>query len=199
MNFENITLERLESDLKALKYHSENDSYLQTYPEFIRYFKSIPHGQISEHHLVIASHFVYGWMPTIIHLGTEKLEETLFYFRAAHAGTLLNEEELHKLKWVINNSMVGLSKLLHFMNPQTYAIWDSRIFRYATGKKTSYGIDQPANYLTYLNRLQELKDHPEYMGLHRQIEDHYGQELTPMRAMELVMFESDKQFGRVYV
>ncbi|HRL70351.1 MAG TPA: hypothetical protein PLT79_01470, partial [Flavobacterium sp.] len=44
---------------------------------------------------------------------------------------------LEIVKKCINNSLVRISKLLHFINPSIYAIWVSRIFRYITRKKLS--------------------------------------------------------------
>ena len=53
----------------------------------------------------------------------------------AKSGNLLNSEELEIVKKCVNNSLVGTSKLLHFINPSIYAIWDSKIFRNITEKK----------------------------------------------------------------
>lgn len=93
---------------------TENDSYIQTYTEFIKYFDKINAGDINEHNLVIASHFVYGWMPTIIHLNLEQKDKVLFLLNAVKSGHILTENEIGILKKSINNSLVGLSKLLHF-------------------------------------------------------------------------------------
>jgi hypothetical protein len=54
---------------------TKNDSYLVSYPHFLAYFKALDEIQLP--HLVIASHFVYGWMPTILNLDLSKKEEVL--------------------------------------------------------------------------------------------------------------------------
>lgn len=169
---------------------TKNDSYIRTYPEFLKYFASID--QIEEHHLVIASHFVYGWMPTIIQLNLEQKDKVLFLLNAAKNGHILNKSELKILKNSINNSLVGLSKLLHFINPRDYAIWDSRIFRYLTEKKSSYGIDKPENYLEYLNGLKIIAEHTDYGKLHKIITRNFDYEIHPNRAIEITMFETDR-------
>jgi hypothetical protein len=72
---------------------------------------------------------------------------------------------LHKrriIKSTINNSLVGLSKLLHFINPVVYAIWDSRIYRNTTDKKSSYGIGNTQLYLNYLSKLNEIESHVDF-------------------------------------
>ena len=82
---------------------TENDSYIQTYTEFIKYFDKINAGDINEHNLVLASHFVYGWMPTIIHLNLEQKDKVLFLLNAVKSGHILSVNEIGILKKSINN------------------------------------------------------------------------------------------------
>lgn len=191
MEFKNLSFENLMHDADNF-YLPQKDSYIEVYPVFIEYFKSIP--MIEKHHLFISSHFVYGWMPTIIHLDTDPslISQVLFYLNAAKSGHILNSEELEIVQSCINNSMVGLSKLLHFINPRNYAIWDSRIIKYLTGNKYQYGIDKPENYLVYLQKLTEIAQHNNYTDLHSMIEGQLKYKITPMRAIELLMFQSDR-------
>jgi len=151
MKFAQVIFEIIKQDTEKLSI-STSDSYIKAYPEFIQYFQELD--SIEKHQLIISSHFVYGWMPTIITLNITQIDEVLLLLNRAKNGEELTVKELGILKGCINNSMVGLSKLLHFINPEKYAIWDSRIFRYLTGKKSQYGIDRPELYLEYeLNRL----------------------------------------------
>ena len=189
----NLTYENIKTDSERLIL-TENDSYIETYSEFIKYFEDID--KIQRHHLIIASHFVYGWMPTIIQLNTIELEKVLFLLNSAKAGHLLTESELQIIKFCVNNSMVGTSKLLHFINPKIYAIWDSRIYRYLTGKNTSYGIDRPKAYLEYLDGIAKIAEHKNYQELHFNIERNFKYQLSPMRAIEIVMFETDRSRNR---
>lgn len=175
---------------------SENDSYIHTYKEFISYFENIKDGDINEHNLVIGSHFVYGWMPTIIHLNLEQKDKVLFLLNAAKSGHILKVDELEILKTSINNSLVGLSKLLHFINPRDYAIWDSRIFRYLTEKKSSYGIDKPQVYLDYLDGIKNVSEHTDYWILNDLISRHFDYEIYPTRVIEITMFEADRNKQR---
>ena len=147
MNFERVTFEKLVHDAEHFVVFA-NDPYIESYPEFLKYFESLD--IIEKHHLIISGHFVYGWMPTIIQMNMRGLEKVLFLLNAAKSGHVLKIDELETLKHCINNSMVGLSKLLHFINPRDYAIWDSRIYRYLTGKKSQYGVNKTENYYTIL-------------------------------------------------
>jgi len=74
MNFINLTYEKLRSDAVMFSI-VENDSYIEAYPEFLKYFASIE--KIERHHLIISSHFVYGWMPTIIHLDLKGIDGSI--------------------------------------------------------------------------------------------------------------------------
>ena len=194
MKFKNLSYETIKKDAENFTFYG-NDSYIETYPEFLLYFKKLD--QIEKHHLIISSHFVYGWMPTIIQIDTKDIDKVLFLLNAAKAGHILNVEELKLLKNCVNNSLVGLSKLLHFINPRDYAIWDSRIFRYLTENKSNYGIDNPILYLEYLKGLNHISEHKDYGMLHALIERYFDYPIEPMRVLELVMFETDRKRGRL--
>ncbi len=189
MRFKNLNIETLQRDSVNFKL-SENDSYLITYPYFLKYFKDID--EIKEEHLVISSHFVYGWMPTILYLNLDEKEKVLTLLNMVKNGHIINQPELEILKKSINNSLVGVSKLLHFINPQHYAIWDSRILRYLTGNKSSYGIDNPKWYLEYLKGIKEIIENSGFTKLHSVIEGIYGDKIYPTRAIEILMFQTDK-------
>lgn len=186
--FRDIQLKELKLELDKLDLIES--SYIKSYPFFINYFENIE--TIKLEHLIIASHFVYGWMPTIIDLSFKNTEAVLKVLNKAKQGELLNEGELLIGKKAINNSLVGLSKLLHFINPSVYAIWDSRIFRFLTHKKSSYGISEPINYLKYLNYLGVLVLDSRFKNIHKNVNQIVGYEVSSLRAIELIMFEADK-------
>ncbi|MDT0648400.1 hypothetical protein RM545_17040 [Zunongwangia sp. F260] len=181
-----LNLELIKEEL--LEFSIVNNSYINTYHEFIRYFEKIE--QIEKHHLIISSHFVYGWMPTILSLNQEKLPEVLKLLNQVKNGYLLTAPELEILKNCINNSLVGLSKLLHFIKPEIYAIWDSRIFRFLTGKKSTYGINRPTAYLSYLQDLKKITDQQEFEQHYQKIQENFNYPISKFRAIEIVMFQS---------
>jgi len=73
-------------------------------------------------------------MPKVRQLKNTPFEEIIAILNRAKIGEPLKVKELDALKACINNSLVGASKLLHFINPEQYAIWDSKIFKYVTGR-----------------------------------------------------------------
>lgn len=166
-------------------------SYLQTYPDFIQYFQEIV--EIQKHHLVIGSHFVYGWMPTILRLDLSHLDHTVELLNDVKTGRLLTTEDLKYLKGKINNSLVGVSKLLHFIAPQNYAIWDSWIYKAIFHQEPyNYRLGNVKVYIEYLELLKKLEKYREYPQMHRIIEEKVGYQLSTLRAIEMVIFENSK-------
>tara|TARA_Y100000815_G_C13117776_1_gene415642 strand:+ start:88 stop:672 length:585 start_codon:yes stop_codon:yes gene_type:complete len=188
----------LELIQKELKYFAvDNNSYIDSYTEFIKYFQQI--NTIEKHHLIISGHFVYGWMPTIISLNQDNLPEVLRLLNQVKQGHLLTANELALLKNCINNSMVGLSKLLHFIRPDLYAIWDSRIFKFLTGKKSTYGINKPTAYLKYLQDLKKITDQKEFDKFFQEIQKSFQYPISKFRAIEIVMFQSKTDFEKIAI
>lgn len=190
MVFKNLNFKSIYADATNFAL-TDNDTYVEAYIEFIEYFKRIK--RIEKHHLIISSHFVYGWMPTMLKLKTNELEGVLSYLNMSKLGEPLDIEKLEVLKSSINNSVVGVSKLLHFINPEDYAIWDSRIFRYLTEKKSDYGISKIENYLEYLKGIKEISKHENYSKLHNIVAEKFKYDIHPTRAIEIVMFETDRK------
>lgn len=190
MNFKNLSIENLKLDAENITI-DKKDSYIKSYPEFIKYFET--NSPVKEHHLIIGSHFIYSWMPTILTLKLDNIEEVLRLLNEVINGKVLIEAELETLKTCINNSMVGLSKLLHFINPANYAIWDSRILNYCTGQSSQYGIDKPKNYIAYIKKLNEISKEKQFNELYAAIKKYFDYPITAMRAIEIIMFQTNKK------
>lgn len=216
----NLTAERLLQDAKEFSIDPSSESYIKSYSVFLKFFQD--NGEnMDDDKLIILSHIIYSWMPTIITLHTtiqskEKEEINILtdvikiLDKARKDDQLLNIQELSILKECINNSMVGSSKMLHFTAPEKYPIWDSRILRYVTTEKTSsvtekfstYGIDNPALYLEYTNKLQEIAASDKYKEIKSafyekiegsKLKDYLNNDLSRIRIMEMIMFEADKK------
>lgn len=82
--FKAITIEGLETYLNSIEL--KGVSYIDTYPFFVKYFDDIE--TIEKEHLIIASHFVYGWMPTIIDLKLKNTDAVLGILNKAKQGEL---------------------------------------------------------------------------------------------------------------
>ena len=163
-------------------------SYLIAYPVFIDYFQSIK--TITANELIIGAHFVYGWMPTIITLGFCDMQDACTKLNRVKAGERLQLKELEPLQQLVNNSVVGLSKLLHFVKPELYPIWDSNVAVYVTGRPyPANKIQKIQNYLHFINLCDELISNPAYELIHKVLIDRVGgQSMSRLRSLDLIMF-----------
>ena len=172
---------------KLIKFAPE-DSFICSYPEFIKYFKNVKH--IERHHLIIAANFTYGWMPTMFRFKSSNFEKAIEVLNRAKQENFIDDKDLQCLVNLINNSIVGASKILHFVNPEHFGIWDSRVYRYLFGNFSMLKLNKFDNYRTYLKDCQEVIKDFKFAPVHKSINDKIGYQVTPVRAAELVMFMS---------
>lgn len=163
-----------------------NDSFLRSYPEFLRYFRELP--VVEEHHLIIAANFTYGWMPTMIRFKSTRFDEGAAILNRVKSGQPLSDDDITCLAILINNSLVGASKLLHFVDPNRYAIWDSRVYQYLHGSFSLYQLHRLRNYRAYLDACLTVVVNPAFPAIHQSMNAKIGYPVTPLRAVELVMF-----------
>lgn len=187
-----VSIERIAQDEKDKEFYL-NPSDMLSYQEFVSYFRNLE--IINLHNFVIGANFAYGWMPTILEIKKNRgeLSETITILNAVKKGKLIDREALTNLRDTINNSLVGASKLLHFVNPDVYAIWDSRVYKYITGKiPYDYQIKDMDYYLSYLKNCEDIAQDPAFPPVHASINHKIGYIVTPYRAIELVMYINGK-------
>ena len=180
-----IGIEKFVSDSKSK--WVKKQVYDLSYPEFLKYFDGVE--PITKHHLIIAINFTYGWMPTAFKFKSEDFKEPLTILNMAKKGIIPTVEQLEVLKGLLNNSLVGTSKLLHFINPNRFAIWDSRVYRYLTGNEAyANRIGDCESYLSFLELCEYLIDLKEFDEVHNHICDTIGYQMTRYRTVELNMY-----------
>ena len=180
-------------DVYQIETHTQIDreqSYIRSYPHLQAWLNSKL--VLDEQNLICAAHMVYGWMPTILELHPGES------FSSHDGVTLLNKArkqgslsvgEIDQLAGLVNNSVVGASKLLHFVNPEAFAIWDSRIYRFIHSQEAHhYRVNSAAEYERYLAQLRQLRQDPRLAGFHASINRKMGYEVSALRALEVVMF-----------
>ena len=157
-----------------------------SYREFLNFFKFKE--VLTEHDIIIGAYFTYGWMPTMLDLRGDLTEVTTIA-NSVKNGVEIDQESFMKVAIAINGSAVGASKLLHFINPETHAIWDSRVYRYIhQNEPHDYRIKSPPAYWSYLETLDLLSKDKRFPNVKKHLETMIGYEVTAKRAAELVMF-----------
>ena len=173
----------------ANNFKSIEENYLLSYPYFLNYFQNLE--SINLENLVIGISFTYSWMPTILKaLNLKNTEKVLFILNEVKKGKLIDEQQLTTLKTTFNNSLVGTSKLLHFINPKQYAIWDSRVFRFLNNVEPhKYRLEKPRAYIEYLKLIEELKNEKAFTAFFELMKQKVGYDITEYRALELAFFK----------
>ena len=168
-----------------------NDSYIVSYPYFLDYFSKKEMYVVED--VVCGAHMVYGWMPTILdlYLGPGKLTlgEAAEILSALKRSGEVSDYNLEKLAGLINNSLVGTSKLLHFIAPENHAIWDSRVYSFVYEERPyNDRVNQVLKYRKYLDILKELQRDQRFNQFHSLMNKKIGYEVSPLRALEIVMY-----------
>lgn len=165
----------------------EIKSFFISYPYYLQYFKNLPGDEIKIENVIIGISFTYSWMPTILkNINIQNKSEILKVLNNAKKGDGLSVSDLELLKVAFNNSLVGTSKLLHFVNPEKFAIWDSRVFRNLYKEEPyKYKLEKAETYLKYLEYLNELKFASNFEIFEKKIIKRVGYSIKPLRALEL--------------
>lgn len=172
-------------------------SYQKSYQYFIDYFSD---GRVlTERDLVISANFTYGWMPTILkfkELVDRDFSSAVDAINQARSPYPISNDELLKLKKVINNSIVGASKLLHFINPNVYAIWDSRVCNFLLNKHNQKILSSSEVFKSYLELCSRVVSGSSFRAIHDSFVNKIGYEVSELRTVEQIMFHSsDRPLG----
>jgi hypothetical protein len=188
---EKVTIERLRQNAEKVNISSSSSDYI-AYPEFLKYFADLK--TITKHNVIIGINFSYGWMPTMFDFRSNNFNEIVDILNRAKQGQIPTETELEVLKKCFNNSLVGTSKLLHFINPNMFAIWDSRVLRYLTNRgSNSYRLDKSKLYLDFLKFCKYITNQPGYNEIHNLVVEKLNQgKMTKYRTVELIMYETER-------
>lgn len=118
-------------------------------------------------------------------LGFDLAAELLTQVR--HTG-IVSDRDLAALRGLVNNSLVGASKLLHFVAPGHFAIWDSNIYAFVFEEQPHpYRLNKIEKYHIYLEKLGSLQRDARFDSFHQSVNSKIGYQVSKLRALELVM------------
>ena len=167
----------------------KSDPFIRVYPAFLDFFRD--RKRITSGDFVVVANAAYGWMPRMLKLrGTdEDWAKAAQILNRAKRHRITESDDLETLKRIINKSLVGPSKLLHFANPRKHAIWDSRVYRYLAKERPDHSrLLKLDNYRRYLEICDKIASWPELRQATRQVSRKLGYRVTPFRAIELTMW-----------
>lgn len=165
------------------------DFYTESYPHYLNYFSNT--NQLSKQDLIIGISLVYSWMPTIPkNVDFSILNQVLPVVNKAKQENILIVEDYKILKQFCNNSLVGASKLLHFINPKAFAIWDSNIYSFLYQDKTAYKyrVEDINKYIEYLELLKQISSSVHFHPILDQTKKNFNYSISNFRAIEWLIF-----------
>jgi hypothetical protein len=140
-------------DLRAI-------TYLATYAN-IRSLATTP-GHIGVARFNQLATMVYGWMPRIVRIDQGHLMPALAAVAAAQLATPATVHAVPILALAeCLRSLVGASKVLHFVNDTVFPIWDSKIETFRLGGNLPHGqMTRIENYLAYVDEVHAIRADP---------------------------------------
>jgi hypothetical protein len=166
-----------------------SQTYLITYPEYIRYFREIK-GKIEHHHLLIGIGFAYSWMPRILRILKAIDNNTLNIINNAKGESYISKEDIEVLMDTFDNSITSVSKLLHFIHPEKYGIFDNKVFSSIASKRLSNQKDKAGLYLSYTRLIEDVTKLDEYENIHDEVQEKLKiwRPISRIRSAELILF-----------
>jgi hypothetical protein len=107
---------------------------------------------------------VYGWMPRIVRIDPAYVAPALATVAAAQHATRATAHAV-PIDALANclRSLVGASKVLHFVNDTVFPIWDSKIETFRQGGVLPYGqMTHLENYLAYVTEVHNIRADPAF-------------------------------------
>jgi hypothetical protein len=139
-------------------------------------------------------------MPKVLKLYPRSPNPTLAQAAAllesARTQGTISDEHLGALVRVVNNSLVGTSKLLHFVRPDIFPIWDSNIYAFVFEEEPhDYRVKKIANFREFVRRVNAIRSDERFRDFYASVNLKVGYEVSEPRAVELVMFLNAPSFG----
>jgi hypothetical protein len=176
-----------------------NNQLLTTYGPMLEFAKRNK-AEFDETTLIGLAHMVYGWMPTMIQNIT--IKDFFDWENLIHAGSL-DSDFLKKVMNLTNDSIVGASKLLHFLNPEMYPIYDSRVYKTISGKEKHNLSKDVENYICYTRKLRllakESKVNPTFSKIEKELvrKNYIPSKCSRIRILEVCLYASaDKRSSK---
>lgn len=176
------------------------DPYSEVYPILLKHFSR--HEPLGWDDVIVGLHLVYGWMPTIpklkksLHKDIDRDSLVALLEKVRAAGDVPDAAEMELIARFTNNSVIGASKLVHFLNPTCCPIWDTRVAQVMIGDSISFGaVNNAARWHEYTEILTSWKDDPSSGRMIEDVRGIRGDEspltgCSSLRLVELVLFHA---------
>jgi hypothetical protein len=166
-------------------------SYILSYPHILSYFADRSPLDVAD--FVRGAHLVYGWMPTALDLYPQPpnltLAQAASVLESVRTQGTISDEHLSALVSVVNNSLVGTSKLLHFVRPDIFPICDSNTYAFVFEKKFYvYRPTEISKFREFVRRVNAIRSDKRFRDFHASVNLKVGYKVSELRAIDLIMF-----------
>ncbi len=171
---------------KSLSFIEPSNHYIFSYPELIQATDCLAKN-FGEKSIPMVAHLVYGWMPKILTY-SRKINQDKEIFKATLAN---NQNEalsvVEKIQFPpTNNAWVGMSKTLHFLNPDMFPIWDSKVAKVLGVSPAKMG--KKDIYIDYMKFIFSNIDEYFVDVVRREFKNKTNYDISKVRAVEFTLF-----------
>ena len=186
--------------MESVQWRIAKDPFLSVYPILIQ--DAAARTRINWQDAVTLLHVVYAWMPTM--LRTQRFGDyepnqkarIVKFLKLAQSGQALSVGQIEILMAFANNSVVGVSKLLHLLNPRQYPIWDSRVADvYLWARVSRDTFNRATRYIEYREQVLEWSADAQARRACNKLRAVYPllKGVSNTRLIELVMFRAKEE------
>lgn len=134
--------------------------YIRSYPLLLKSTKTL-YEELGDAAVPAIAHLAYGWMPTIPKNLNFCKKSSKRVLEALDICSTENSVQ-YILDWTtppINNSWVGSSKVLHFINPEAFPIWDSKVAGHfnVNGSSVTKSAECYAQYIHFCKEMADIE------------------------------------------
>lgn len=188
-----LTTVTLLDKAKNLKRRDEKEQQLTSYSFMLKFAQRVKK-DLDKIALIGLAHMAYGWMPTMIrHI---RSDFNLAVWKKKIEKGSLEKDFLEEVMALTNDSIVGTSKLLHFLNPEMYPIYDSKVYTSVTNEDKHNLSKDIDNFVEYSERLRDFaKYNKSDIAIIRKIlveKDYIPQDSSDIRVLEACLYASAK-------
>ncbi|EIM18065.1 hypothetical protein [Pseudomonas chlororaphis] len=199
-----ITLEKLRRAIRLIdepliELTPQSLTYLRSYPALLAASRTLASTHDSGDLLLQLSAMCYGWMPRVARVNARHVDKASAALACAlESDVLIDTAQMQDLANSLH-SVVGTSKLLHFLRPQLYPIWDSKVARVWATSDATTNMSSVENYRSYIKDIRTLIASPGFAAFHDDFNQAYSRRLdrlkiapyslSPVRAVEAAAFE----------
>lgn len=180
--------------LAALDRAEKKEFYVPQYKALHNFCKT---SSLESDDIRIISMAIYAWMPTMLKGKDHELSDDLIKIlkSAKENHTLISSNDLKFVAKFMNNSFVGASKLLHFLNPELYPIWDSVVARHY-GYKYRDSYNKADVYFSFIEAVKNIGSSDMLDDVKKLTSSIHDMDVSTIRAVEFYLWITNKEIKR---